>query len=219
MLSPPPLLVTFALREESRPFRRLIGACRGLEVLETGIGRVAAGAAFGRALAMISPRWVITGGFAGALNPQLAWGMVLFDEDDKGPFASRLRAGGATAARFCCADKIAVTAAEKRRLWESTGADAVEMESEVIRGLCRERGVHSATVRVILDAADEDLPLDFNQLLTPALAVNYARLAGALARSPSKVVELIRFRRRARAAAWILAQTLSGLVKDLPGWC
>ena len=49
-----------------------------------------------------------------------------------------------------------------------TGADAVEMESEVIRAMSVGKRASSASpCASISDAAHEDLPLDFNALMTP----------------------------------------------------
>jgi len=214
----PVILVTFALRAESGPFRRLVGAGTDLAIIETGIGQGRTRAVLEKALTMLRPRWVITSGYAGALNPKLAAGTIVFDADEGWPLTSRLRASGALAARFHCAERIAVTASEKKNLWDATGADAIEMESQAIRGLCRERGIPGATVRVISDAAGEDLPLDFNQLLTPELALSYGKLVRALARSPGKIVDLVRFQRRVQAAARKLGQTLATLIADRSVW-
>ena len=79
------------------------------------------------------------------------------------------------------------------------------MESGAIRDLCRARGVPSATVRVVSDEAGEDLPLDFNALMTEAHELHPGRMAWALAREPWKVVELIRFQRRVVRASSSLA--------------
>jgi len=207
-------LVTFALREEARPFRRLLGPHTDVQILETGVGQENARMALQSALASRRPCWVITSGYAGGLNPSLARGTIVFDADEGLPLVASLHAKGAVCARFHCADRIAATASEKRRLWETTRADAVEMESQVIRILCRERGIASATVRVISDAADEDLPLDFNRLLTPEHRVDYARLAGMLWRAPGRLGALIRFQKRVQAAASQLAQALVVLMAE-----
>jgi hypothetical protein len=67
-------------------------------------------------------------------------------------------------------------------------------------------------VRVISDAADEDLPLDFNRLHKPDWSLDYGRLIGALAKSPGKVGALLRFRKRISSAAGRLAATLAKVI-------
>jgi adenosylhomocysteine nucleosidase len=64
----------------------------------------------------------------------------------------------------------------KRRNYGETGADAVEMESAAIHAVCREHGILCATVRVISDTANEDLPLDFNVLAKPDHSLDYSKL-------------------------------------------
>lgn len=204
----PEWLITFAVTPEAAALRRQLGPRAGLRLLLTGMGPANARRALADALAERQPGRVITSGFAGGLNPGLTPGTVVFEADPIVELQPALLAANALPGRFHCVQRVASTAREKRSLWQATGADAVEMESAVIRRLCSERGIPCATVRVISDAADEDLPLDFNRFLTDDLRLNYARLAVALARSPGKIRRLLRFQRRAKAAAERLAAVL-----------
>jgi hypothetical protein len=110
---------------------------------------------------------------------------------------------------FFCTRRVAITAEEKFQLWRGTGLDAVEMESECIRDLCRERNIPSATIRVISDSSEEDLPLDFNTMLTPTQKINYSKLGWALVRSPLKLMDLLAFQQKTIEAAKALGEFLA----------
>lgn len=203
-------LVCFAVPEEAAAFRRTLPP--DCEILVTRMGPGPAERHFRDRLRSPWPSTVLTCGFAGALDPALRNGTVVFDCDPALPWAPALRAAGALPARFHCARRVAVTVEEKTRLRQTTGADVVEMESGVIRRLCREQGLPSATVRVISDQADEDLPVDFNDLMRPDGRLHFPRLLGRLLRSPGRLGRMIRLGRTTAGAARNLAGVLLRLL-------
>ena len=206
------VLVCFALKEEARPFQPLAARRSDIKVILVGIGKRNAERAIRAALAEERPTLVLTSGSAGGLRPDLTLGTVVFDADPETGLEPALLAAGAQRARFHCADRVAATTAEKRALRKSTGADAVEMESEAIRAVCREQKIPSATVRVILDTSEKELPLDFNDLLTAEQKMSYVKLALVLLKSPSKVGALLQLRRESQAAAEELGRVLTALL-------
>ncbi len=206
------VLVCFAVKEEARAFQKLVEKGDSLRVILVGMGKRNAERAIRAALAEERPALVLTCGFAGGLSAELATGTVVFAADSETSLEPALLAAGAKPARFHCAERVAVTVEEKRALREATGADAVEMESQIICSVCREQKIPSATVRVILDTANEDLPLDFNQLMTPDLKMSYVKLAMVLAKSLGKVGALLKLRKQSEAAATKLGQVLADLL-------
>lgn len=215
MNSLPSTLVCFAVKEEADAFRRLAIDRPGIRILVTGMGAANAQQAVRRALDESLPGLVLTCGFAGGLNPALESGTVVFLAEGNPGLAAALESTGARPARFHCASRVAVTAAEKRALRETAGADAVEMESGAITEVCAERRVPCATVRVILDTAAEDLPLDFNALMTADMRLNPAKLALAIImKSPGKIGALRQLQRQSAAAAGRLAESLQRVVGD-----
>jgi uridine phosphorylase len=209
-------LICFALKEEAAPFRRITAgtaASAQAKILITSIGRQNAEKSLREFLATNSPELVLTCGFAGGLNPDLKLGEVVFEL--AGPAANdqkvvaNLAAAGAKPAKFFCANRIAITVAEKKKLRAETGADAVEMESAAIHAICHERGIPCATVRVISDTANENLPLDFNALSKPDKNLDYGKLFLAIAKSPGKISALMELQKKTKFAAEKLAEVLA----------
>ncbi|MGA3145584.1 MAG: hypothetical protein ABSF10_21520 [Verrucomicrobiota bacterium] len=225
------ILICFALKEEAALFRKIAADKRDVDIIVTGVGRKNAEKSLREFLATNSPKLVLTCGFAGGLNPDLKLGEVVFElTDRRGEFhepqtekkirdsqssslREKLLAAGAKPAKFFCADRITTTVAEKKRLRAETGADAVEMESGAIHAVCRERGIPCATVRVISDTANEDLPLDFNALAKPDMNLDYGKLALAILKSPGKIGALLKLQKQTRFAAEQLANVLEKLIR------
>ena len=201
-------LVSFAVKEEAVPFRRLVLGRPDISILVTGMGRKNAAQAIRQTLAQQTPELMITAGFAGGLAKSLAANTVLFDSRNAPHLDPLLRTAGAIPGKFECSNRVAATAAEKQQLYATSGADAVEMESAEIATVAREAGIACATVRVILDTADSDLPVDFNALLTADLRLSGTKMALAILRSPSLIPKLIRFQKESGVAAEALAQVL-----------
>jgi adenosylhomocysteine nucleosidase len=227
------VLICFALKEEAAPFHKIAARHPGVVTLIVGIGRANAEKSVRRFLtggASVPPSLVLTCGFAGGLNPELKLGDVVFeignrrDEFHESPsefevrdswnssLRGKLLAAGAKPAKIHCADRIATTVAEKKKLRAETGADAVEMESGAIHAVCAEKNIPCVTVRVISDTADEDLPLDFNALAKPDRSIDFGKLFLAIAKSPGKIGALMALQKKTSFAAERLAAVLSKIL-------
>jgi adenosylhomocysteine nucleosidase len=204
------IVICFALPEEAGPFQKLCG--ENVPIFFTGIGRTNAEKATREYLASQSPELLLTCGFAGGLDPELKIGDVIFETKNE-TVGSKLIAAGAKPVKIFCADKIASTAREKKQLREQTGADAAEMESAAVQAVCRERGIACATVRVISDTANEDLPLDFNLFLTPDKKVDMGKLMMAVAAKPWKMGAMMELQKNTKLAAQLLGEVLKKAIE------
>lgn len=208
-----PVLVCFAVPQEAGPFLKSLRARQDVSVVITGMGARQADRSIRAALDRFAPGRVFSCGFAGALDPKLKVGEVLFESATLShPWQTKLRSAGARPAKFFCAEQVATTAKEKFSLRTRTGADGVEMESGVIGEVCRARGVECLTLRAISDAAHEDLPLDFNALMTPQDNLSFSRLAWAILKAPQKIPALMRLGRNSAQAAEQLSRVLNAVV-------
>lgn len=198
----------FAVKEEAA----FVDAKR-LRSLVTGMGAQNASEKAASMLTLWNPSHVFTCGFAGGLDPELKFGTVVCSLDEKGtPFADVLRSMSVREVAFHCADNVAVTKEDKALLRKQTEADAVEMESSHIQMVCRERGVRCDVIRVISDAANEDLPLNFAEMMTTDYRMRWGKLFFHLAIHPSAVPRLMRFQKQLKQAANNLGDVLNQLV-------
>jgi len=202
------ILVCFAVQQEAAPFSRRASGLPGVQTAVLGMGREASEEGIASRLQEQRFEAVLTCGFAGGLNPALRQGQVLYSADPGFALEPALREAGALPGRFLCSPSVLATTRAKLEAYHRTTADAVEMESEWIRTCCRKSGVPSATLRVILDEAEADLPLDFNTIMSPGQKISPTKLARALLRDPGLAGALWRFGKESRRAAESLAEVL-----------
>jgi adenosylhomocysteine nucleosidase len=171
------------------------------------------------------PTWVISAGFAGALNPDLVRNSVLLasevvDQDGSTwaidvsvpPEAEqqRLRSG-----RLLTVDRIVRTAAEKDALRQRYQADAVDMETSAVAAVCSERHVRCLSIRVVSDEAGTDLPPEILSILGRSGGYRVGAALGAIWRRPSSIKELWALREHAVEAADRLAEIVTGALGRL----
>ena len=182
--------VLFALEREAAPFRRAIGARRGVVIGVSGVGLNAARKAAKRLL-LQRPSLVIAAGFCGALNPSLKVGDVV-----KSP-------------HILTVDHLVSDPAEKCQL--SRFHDAVDMESAAVEAVCAEAGVPFLAVRAVSDTADTTLSPELVQLLSGG-NVSVWKACAALVRKPSLLGEFLRLGRDTAFAARKLGDELQSVV-------
>jgi adenosylhomocysteine nucleosidase len=160
----------------------------------------------------------IATGLAGALDPSLKPGTMVAGKrcealsqdlkaaSDRDLVDFALAAGARAMDLFLTSEAILATAKEKQSL--STSWSVVDMESAHVLAAASRLKVPVVAIRAISDAADEDLPVDFQQILDSRGRVRVRRLLKELAWHPHRLPLLVRFGRQSRAAAWSLADFL-----------
>jgi nucleoside phosphorylase len=201
---------------------------RPLLVLITGMGRPATERALAWALDSHAPfhrpDQIISAGFCGALVENFSVGdLLIADEvfDSAGlfwPIPGRPTADSldcvpigikpaARRGRLLSVAAPVLSLAERQALHRETGALAVDMETATAARCCAEAGIPFASLRAVSDALDTPI----SRALSAALSgehVSLRRLALAVIRWPSLVVELARLARQSRAASEALARGL-----------
>lgn len=102
--------------------------------------------------------------------------------------------------------RIVASAAEKAALQRTTGALAVDMESQIAAEVAHAYHVPFTALRVIADPAERSLPAAAQSALTPSGGVSVARVLRALSAKPADLGALIRTARDAQTAFQVLAR-------------
>jgi adenosylhomocysteine nucleosidase len=203
-------------------------AAHQVEVVLTGIGKACCELIFNndQLPAAVQPDLVISSGLAGALKDSLEPGDLVVAKksrtlrndanvDVDPAFLERASAAGATLLEtLVTVDRIVPTAEEKARL--AFFGEAVDMESALILAHFAKLGIPVLALRAISDAANEDLPLDFDRCLTPQGAIKPINLMNQIVRRPGNLPNLVRFGRQSNQAAQKLAKFLDNFLATMP---
>jgi nucleoside phosphorylase len=160
---------------------------------------------------------VIVAGLAGALRPEHRPGDILTARhvqrhggnalpcDDR-LVAAAAACGARVTDRLLSVDRLIATASHKRAL--AAEAAAVDMESATILEAAALRRIPSIAIRVVGDASDEGLPLDFDRLIRPDGTVAAGALMSAVVSRPWRWPSIVRFAIAQRRALDRLAEFL-----------
>lgn len=235
------VLVTFALEAEFGPWRKVrqfvkqtngsaeffaaqIGGA-DVNVLLTGVGGKRAWLETTKTLWDSDVDICVSSGLAGALHPEYLPGDILAAKEvqavgwkcvvasDAKLLQLAVEYGARSVGSFYSADRVIGLASQKCELGRM--ADAVEMESGEVLYEARAFGAKVIAIRGISDAVDEDLPLDFNKVVTSSGEVSIPRVLGEVVRHPMSTPALVRFGKQSRMAAEKLGAFLDRYVEGV----
>jgi adenosylhomocysteine nucleosidase len=202
------------------------GECAGkiVAVAIGGPGRPAARRATEALLAGHRPRWIISAGFAGALNPTYGRNDLIVPEeviDTEGgchrvdpPLALVARATH-TGGRLLTVDQVVLRSSDKEALRQAHQADLVDMESSAVAAICSERQVRFLSIRVISDDAHADLPREVAGLLNRKGSYRVGAALRAVWKRPSSIKDFWTLYEHALEAADRLARFIFQSFDDL----
>jgi adenosylhomocysteine nucleosidase len=235
------IAITFALPAESSDFVRLLenpnwNSREGVEsirgqlhgknvaVVHTGVGRRACRETLEILLRRENFDYLISAGFAGALEKELRVGHLLVAENFSSPElvgSPKLDLADESTflGKLLTVPRMVESVRDRESLNKKHGAAAVDMETEVIAGLCAAHNVPMLSIRAISDTATEPFPAPANILFDVAKQkTDFVRLAGYLLTHPSAFGRLNAFRARVAVARKALADALDQIVRaDLLG--
>lgn len=230
------IAITFALPAESSDFvallekpslisREGVESVRGrlhgksVAVIHTGVGRKVCGQRMDIILRRERFEYLISAGFAGALEKELRIGNLLIAENFSSPQLLRspgldLADDGIFLGKLLTVSGVIDSNPEREQLATKTGAAAVDMETEVIADACAEQDLPFLSLRAISDTASEPFPAPAHVLFNvEKQKTDFARLAFYLVTHPGAFSRLNALRERVGVARKALAATLDKILR------
>lgn len=230
------IAITFALPAESSDFigllenparnsREGVESIRGrlhgksVAVVHTGVGREACCERMEVLLRRERFEYLISAGFAGALEKELRIGNVLVSENYSSPQLLRspqfdLAEEGILLGKLLTVSGVIESNGERERLAAETGAAAVDMETEFIAEACADQQLPMLSLRAISDTPSEPFPAPAHVLFDlEKQQTDFTRLALYLVRNPSAFARLNAFRKRVAMARNALTRTLDAILR------
>lgn len=196
-----------------------------IAVVIAGAGRKAARAGTEVLIAGHRPRWMISAGFAGALDPSLRRNDLVLPDRVIGPGDLTIevdppvddlpgieRIGG----RLVTVDHLVATASDKAELRREHQADLVDMETSAVGLAAHERSIRFLGVRVISDDASTDLPAEIARLLNHSGSFRAGVAMRAIWNRPSAIKDFWALHSRALEASDRMARCIRKLLDVLP---
>ena len=230
------IAIAFALPAESSDFVRLltkpvIYAREGVEsirgqihgravaVFHTGVGEKSCRAHIENFLHQPQFKYLISAGFAGALDRELQIGNLLLSENFSSPellgsphldFAD----SGLFVGKLATVPGVIDSKSERDRWAVESGAVAVDMETEFIAAACAAHRVPMLSLRVMSDTPSEPFPAPPEVLFDlEKQKTNFARLARYLVTHPGALKRLRVFRQQVALARQSLTSALEKILR------
>jgi adenosylhomocysteine nucleosidase len=190
-----------------------------------GPGRQAARRATELLIAGHRPSWIISAGFAGALDPTLNRndlalpGEIIDLEGGQFPVVRPESLGAGirhTSGRLLTVDRLILDSAEKADLHRTAQADLVDMESSAVAAVCGAKLIRFLAVRVISDDARTDLPREVAALLVRSGSYRVGAAVRAIWNRPSSLKDFWTLHEQALEAADRLAKFVMRCIENLP---
>ena len=191
---------------------------RSIAILHTGVGRKSCQLKIDNFLRTEQPRCLISAGFAGAARADFQVGDLLMAEN----FSDRklaseaqqiLADGNVRTAKLFTSATIVDSIATRNEIARTNGADAVDMETEVIAQACSVREIPMLSLRVISDSLREPFPVPPSILFDiERQRTNAAKLSLYLIKHPGALFDLFRFARQITQARRILTDAIVDLL-------
>ena len=230
------IAITFALPAESSDFvallekpalnsREGVESIRGqlhgksMAVIHTGVGRKTCSNRMEVLLRRERFEYLISAGFAGALEKELRIGNLLVSENYSSPQLLRspqlnLADDGIFLGKLLTVSEVIESNAERERLARDTGAVAVDMETEFIAEACADHQLPMLSLRAITDTPSEPFPAPAQVLFDlEKQQTDFGRLAFYLVTHPGALSRLKAFRERVAIARKALARTLETILR------
>jgi adenosylhomocysteine nucleosidase len=230
------IAITFALPAESSDFVALLkrphvvsregvesirGVLHGksLAVIHTGVGRKICRERLSILLRRERFQFLISAGFAGALEKELRVGHLLVADNFSSPqllTSPRLDLADdeTFVGKLTTATRMIDSTAERESLAKKTGAAAVDMETEVIAKVCAEHQLPLLSLRAISDTALAPFPAPPHVLFdVERQKTDFARLASHVLVRPGTVSKLNAFREQIAVARKALTSALERILR------
>lgn len=197
-----------------------------IATVESGLGYARARRAATALVETHTPKWLLSCGFAGALQDGMQVGNIVMVNSIVDQHGHEMNfdlkvaaneAGGLYVGRLLTADQMIRTVVEKKALAEKHAAIAIDMETLAVAQVAKEHKIGFMAIRVISDDLSADLPPEVLSVVGDTGAVRVGAVLSSFVKRPGSVKDMWHLRQSAQHAAKNLAVFLDGVVHQLAG--